>query len=95
MAYTNSIGGSTATRLFGIDTSLNTLTQFGPGNADPNTGVMTTRGPLGVDVDAVAGFDIAPGGGRAAAGGQRQAQAVLDRHRWPHRGSGAGSRHDR
>jgi len=67
VAYTNSIGGSQATRLFGIDTSLDTLTQFGPGNADPNNGQMTTRGPLGVNVDAVAGFDIAPSGEALAA----------------------------
>ncbi len=67
VAYTNSVGGSTATRLFGIDTTLNVLTQFGPGNADPNNGQMTTRGPLGLDVDEVAGFDITPGGGQALA----------------------------
>ena len=67
VAYTNSIGGSRATRLFGIDTGLDTLTQFGPGNADPNNGQMTTSGPLGVNVSEVAGFDIAPGGEALAA----------------------------
>jgi len=67
VAYTNSIGGSSATRLFGIDTTLNVVTQFGPGNADPNNGQMTTRGPLGFDVDEVAGFDITPGGSQALA----------------------------
>ncbi|AFY92485.1 DUF4394 domain-containing protein [Chamaesiphon minutus] len=52
--YTNSIAGTTSTQLYDIDAALDVLTLQNP----PNNGTLTTIGNLGIDVDAVAGFDI-------------------------------------
>ena len=60
-AYSNSVAGATVTELFGIDTTRDALVLQSP----PNDGVLHTRGPLGVDAVASAGFDIAPSDGRA------------------------------
>ncbi len=57
VAYINSFDGATTTTLFGIDAGLNTLVIQSP----PNEGVLRTVGPLGVDVEAVIGFDILTG----------------------------------
>ena len=53
-AYTNSVAGATATRLFNIDSDLDALVLQDP----PNDGVLTTVGPLGVDFGSQGGFDI-------------------------------------
>jgi hypothetical protein len=54
-AYTNSVAPTpTSTQLFAIDSTRNILVQV----ANPNDGLITTVGPLGVDILAVAGFDI-------------------------------------
>ena len=56
-AYTNSFAGVPAgrtTELFDIDSNLNVLVLQSP----PANGTLTTRGPLGVDVGTVGGFDI-------------------------------------
>lgn len=53
-AYTNSIAGTTSTQRYDIDAALYVLTLQNP----PNNGTLTTIGNLGIDVDAVAGFDI-------------------------------------
>jgi hypothetical protein len=69
-AYTNSFLGSPTTTLFGIDTNLNTLvTQGSPGAApiSPNTGQLLTVGSLGVDPNAITGFDISSESGAAFA----------------------------
>jgi hypothetical protein len=53
-AYNNNFVGTPATQLYGIDTGLNILvTQAN------NAGTLGTVGPLGVDISALAGFDIA------------------------------------
>lgn len=62
-AYTNNVGGATSTQLFGIDSNLDTLVFQNP----PNAGVLNTVGALGVNVTAVAGFDIAGSNGAAFA----------------------------
>jgi hypothetical protein len=62
-AYTNNFGGATSTQLFGIDSNLDTLVLQNP----PNAGVLNTVGSLGVNVTAVAGFDIAGSNGAAFA----------------------------
>ena len=54
-AYTNSVPGATTTTLFGIDSGRDTLVRQAP----PNAGTLNTVGALGVDAQAVNGFDIA------------------------------------
>lgn len=62
-AYTNNFAGATSTVLFGIDSDSNSLVIQNP----PNDGTVTPVGPLGVDFEVNAGFDIAPGSGIAYA----------------------------
>ncbi|HKQ76224.1 MAG TPA: DUF4394 domain-containing protein [Blastocatellia bacterium] len=67
-AYTNSFLGSTTTTLYGIDHNLNALvTQGSLGGApvSPNTGQLFTVGSLGVDPNAIVGFDISSESGAA------------------------------
>jgi hypothetical protein len=53
-AYTNSVAGATTTALYVIDPLEDRLLLQSP----PNDGVLQTVGDLGVDFDAIAGFDI-------------------------------------
>ncbi len=53
-AYTNAIAGATATGLYNLDANLDVLTLQNP----PNNGTLATVGKLGVDINALAGFDI-------------------------------------
>lgn len=53
-AYTNSFAGTATTQLFVIDTTSDRVFLQSP----PNDGVLKDRGLLGVDADAVNGFDI-------------------------------------
>jgi hypothetical protein len=53
-AYTNSVHRATNTKTFDIDAALDVLVLQDP----PNDGTLTTVGPLGVDFDEAAGFDI-------------------------------------
>lgn len=66
-AYTNNTPGATTTTLYDIDFTRNTLVRQGgvDGNPSPNGGELTTIGPLGLNVDANTGFDIAASDGRA------------------------------
>jgi hypothetical protein len=59
-AYTNSFQGAAASTLFGVDAASNSLVRQGgiDGTPSPNTGELTTIGPLGVDTTGNAGFDI-------------------------------------
>ncbi len=53
--YTNSVAGSPATtKLYAIDSTRNLLTVVN----NPNDGLVTTIGALGVDIDSIAGFDV-------------------------------------
>lgn len=63
VAYTNSQAGATLTTLYGIDSNRDVLVRIGgpDGTPSPNTGQLTTIGPLGVDVTSFGGFDIQPG----------------------------------
>ena len=54
--YTNSFPGATETALYDIDTARDTLVRQNP----PNAGTLTTVGGLGIDAEAVGGFDISP-----------------------------------
>jgi trimeric autotransporter adhesin len=54
-AYTNAFAGATATTLYVIDTRNDRLVIQNP----PNNGTLADVGPLGLDADGVAGFDIA------------------------------------
>ena len=61
VAYTNNFTGTPATTLFGIDSTLNTLVRQGSPDGtptSPNTGQLSTVGPLGVDPGGLIGFDI-------------------------------------
>ncbi len=62
VAYTNSQAGATLTTLYGIDVGRDTLVRIGgqDGTPSPNTGELTTIGPLGVDAASFGGFDIQP-----------------------------------
>ena len=53
-AYTSAVPDTPTTKLFDLDTTLDVLVLQDP----PNDGILTTIGPLGVDFDAAAGFDI-------------------------------------
>jgi subtilisin-like proprotein convertase family protein len=76
-AYTNSVAGATSTTLYNIDSSQDLLVRQGgnPGNTtpsdpgNPNSGILNTIGPLGVNTSGITGFDIASNG---------TAYAVLD-----------------
>jgi hypothetical protein len=63
-AYTENRTGATTTQLYDIDTALDVLALQDP----PNNGVLRTVGWLGVDADAVTGFDILKGKAFAAIG---------------------------
>lgn len=54
-AYTNNRADAQTTRLLEIDAATDALVLQEP----PNDGALTTIGPLGVDVETAAGFDIA------------------------------------
>ncbi|HYW32117.1 MAG TPA: DUF4394 domain-containing protein [Gemmatimonas sp.] len=62
-AYTNSVSGATTTMLFAIDFNRDVLTML----ANPNDGIMTTVGALGVNTTGDVGFDIAANNGTAYA----------------------------
>lgn len=62
-AYTNNIAGALTTTLYNLDANLNILSTQNP----PNNGTLNTVGPLGVDAQEVAGFDIASSDGTAFA----------------------------
>ena len=53
-AYTNNVNLSTTTTLYGIDSALDIVVTQNP----PNAGTLNTVGPLGVNTNAVVGFDI-------------------------------------
>ncbi|MBX3221061.1 MAG: DUF4394 domain-containing protein [Labilithrix sp.] len=54
-AYTNSVAPTPATTtLYAIDSTRDLLVRVAP----PNEGLVTTIGPLGIDIRATAGFDI-------------------------------------
>jgi hypothetical protein len=63
VAYTRNFVGGVTTELFGIDATRDTLVL----HSSPNTGVLTTRGSLGVSVTGVAGLDIDRAGNTAFA----------------------------
>jgi hypothetical protein len=60
-AYTNSVAGATSTILYAIDFNRDVLTTL----ANPNDGIMTTVGSLGVNTTGDVGFDIAGNNGSA------------------------------
>ncbi|MBL0940165.1 MAG: DUF4394 domain-containing protein [Gemmatimonadaceae bacterium] len=62
-AYTNSVSGATSTTIYAIDFSRDVLVTM----SDPNNGIMTTVGALGVNTSADVGFDIAGNNGSAYA----------------------------
>jgi hypothetical protein len=68
-AYTNNFGGATQTTLYGIDFALNALVRQGGVNGipSPNTGQLSTIGPLGFDTTDELGFDISGQSGIAYA----------------------------
>lgn len=60
-AYTNNVAGATSTTLYDIDSTRDVLAIQEP----PNDGVLSTVGPLGVDLVDSVGFDISARDGRA------------------------------
>ncbi|HZS06001.1 MAG TPA: DUF4394 domain-containing protein [Blastocatellia bacterium] len=61
VAYTNNFAGTASTTLFGIDSNLDILVRQGSVGGtptSPNTGQLTTIGPLGVNTTDLVGFDI-------------------------------------
>lgn len=61
LAYTNSTPGAASTAAYGIDSNNDVLVTF----ADPNSGVLTTVGPLGVNTVPCASIDIDASDGTA------------------------------
>jgi hypothetical protein len=55
VGYTNNFVGAASTVLYGLDSGTNNLVTF-VGN--PNAGVLSNVGPVGVDFSSVAGLDI-------------------------------------
>lgn len=75
----NDNDGATATTLFGIDAALSNLVRHGAvdgngadiaGGGNPNGGLLTTIGPIGVPPGERTAFDIAAGSTPVAAGGR-------------------------
>lgn len=62
-AYTNSFNGATATTLYDISSTTDTLYTQNP----PNNGTLVAVGAIGVDVNAINGFDIFSGDSTALA----------------------------
>jgi Domain of unknown function (DUF4394) len=62
-AYSNNFSGAATTTLYGIDTNIDALVIQNP----PNSGVLTTVGPLGVDTTGSVHFDISATGTAYAA----------------------------
>lgn len=62
LAYSNNVPNASNTTLYGIDTGLDVLV-----TVNQVTGVLTTVGPLGVNVNAAGGFDISRFSGTAYA----------------------------
>jgi len=62
-AYTNNVSGTTSTTLYLLDRAQDVLVTQIP----PNAGVLNTVGSLGLDLEELAGFDIAPDGRAYAA----------------------------
>ena len=62
-AYTNSVAGAASTTLYAIDVGLGVLVTL----ASPDSGRLTTVGPLGVASSRFVGFDIAGATGKAYA----------------------------
>jgi Domain of unknown function (DUF4394) len=60
-AYTNSVAGAATTTIYAIDFQRDALVTM----ANPNDGVMTTVGALGVNTSSDVGFDIAGNNGSA------------------------------
>ncbi len=60
-AYTNSTAGATMTTLYNVDTARDVLAIQAP----PNDGVLSTVGPLGVNLAGPLSFDISARDGRA------------------------------
>ena len=60
IAYSNNAPGSATTTLFGIDHNFDVLVRIGgvDGNPSPNTGLVSSIGPLGVNAGADTHFDI-------------------------------------
>jgi len=70
VAYTNNFAGATSTTLFGISNVVGiNLVRIGGvgGTPSPNTGQVTTIGPLGLTGSIFGGFDIDPDSGTAYA----------------------------
>ncbi|MDF7819638.1 DUF4394 domain-containing protein [Runella sp. MFBS21] len=63
VAYTNNRAGVTTTTLYDIDPATDRLYKQDP----PNNGGLVDVGPLGLDITAAGGFDIAPDGNAIAA----------------------------
>ena len=67
IAYTNG-AGAISTTLYGIDVGLDSLVRIGSAGGtpvSPNSGQLTTIGPLGLDATSSGGFDVDPGTGLA------------------------------
>ncbi len=60
-AYTNNVAGATSTALYGIEIARSTLVL----QETPNEGVLSTVGPLGVNLKSPTGFDISARDGAA------------------------------
>ena len=75
--YTNTFPGATETALYDIDTGRDVLVRQNPANA----GTLATVGPLGVDADATAGFDVSPQGNIAYAALKPAGQARASLYR--------------
>lgn len=58
VAYTNSFAGATSTTLYVLDAANDRLMIQGLPSGNPNTGDVQAVGPLGVDVQPVAAFEI-------------------------------------
>lgn len=70
-AYTNNVAGAMTTTLYDIDSARDVLAIQAP----PNDGVLTTVGPLGVNLAGPVSFDISAKDGRAWVLARRQGAA--------------------
>jgi uncharacterized protein DUF4394 len=58
-AYTNAFAGTGTTTLYELDSTGDQLVVQGQPSGNPNNGDLAPVGPLGIDIQTIAGFDIA------------------------------------
>jgi hypothetical protein len=79
-AYTNAFAGAGSTTLYDLDATADQLMIQGQPSGNPNNGDLQAVGPLGIDAQSVAAFDIAGSNNAAIAAINLSGAATSDLH---------------